>query len=203
MKTARTILGVFGLSMAVATVLAGDEIALFSSSIIEGNQSHSGPLGTDITVKKPIRITDIGAFESNPKGPFVIKVAIYDTSTKDFASGTQIYEVTRDNSRLEDQYRYLPIKPLVLKPGSYILVAQGFSNDQQNGNKWCGGEGPKVHGGDVVVVGSSYYADGRISFPTIPDKNQNAYHFANLKFTEFDSDNSEGGQTGPKLRKTQ
>lgn len=203
MKKIRIVLGVVSLFMTAVTGLAGDEIALFSSSLFEGNQSYSGPLGTDITVKKPIRITNIGAFESNPKGPFVIKVAIYDTSTKDLASGTQIYEVTRDNSRLEDQFRYLSIKPLVLRPGSYILVAQGFSNDQQNGNKWCGGEGPKVHGEDLVVVGSSYYADGRISFPTIPDKNQNAYHFANLKFTELDSDNSEESQAGPKLRKTQ
>jgi hypothetical protein len=170
------------LQLSVDHLSAGEVKTLFTSSLHEGNQGYTGPLGRIIDVKVPISITEVGAFESNSTGPFVIKVAIYDNTTKNLAAGSEIYEVNRTNSERQKKYRFTKISKITLQPGSYVLVAQGYNNDQQNGNTGHGGAGPGVHGGDCITVQASLYGEGALSYPTRADGN--LYHAANIKFSE-------------------
>ena len=181
---------------------AEDELTLFSSSLYEGNQSHSGPLGVSLSIKEPILITEVGAFESNPRAPFLIRVAVYDNSTKQLVPGTKIYEITRENANREGDYRFTSVEQITLNPGSYMLVAQGYTNDQQNGNQYCGGNGPSVDGGDLISIEASYWNHGAMSYPTRTDDKQNAYHAANIKFRGLSSSTGSGLKTSPGLRKT-
>ena len=158
------------------------EKTLFLSSLIEGNQGHPGCLGFDLNTNKSIEITEVGAFESNEVGPFSINVAIYDNRTKEFVAGTQVYEINRNNSKLEKKYRFKKITPIRLPIGSYRIVAQGYSIDQQNGNTYHGGIGPAINGDDSISVGSSFWNNGGISYPTTADRN--IYHAANIKYIE-------------------
>jgi hypothetical protein len=181
---------------------AEDEITLFSSSLYEGNQSHSGPLGVSLSIKEPILITEVGAFESNPEAPFLIRVAVYDNSTKQLVPGTKIYEITRENARREGDYRFTSVEQITLNPGSYMLVAQGYTNDQQNGNQHCGGNGPSVDGGDLIYIEASYWDIGAIGYPTRADGKQNAYHAANIKFRGSVPSTGSGIKTSPGMRTT-
>ena len=165
-----------------ASLFAGEVKTLFTSSLHEGNQSCTGSLGRIIDVKVPITITEVGAFESNTTGPFVIKVAIYDSTTKKLAAGTEIYEINRNNSERQKKFRFKEISEITLQPGSYVLVAQGYNNDQQNGNSGHGGSGPGIHGGDCITVQASLWGEGALSYPTNADGN--LYHAANIKFYE-------------------
>ena len=165
-----------------ASLFAGEAKTLFTSSLHEGNQSHTGPLGRIIDVKVPITITEVGAFESNTTGPYVIKVAIYDNSAKKLATGSEIYEVNRNNSERQKKYRFRKISEVTLQPGSYVLVAHGYNNDQQNGNTYIGGSGPGVHGGNCITAQASLWGEGALSYPTNADGN--LYHAANIKFYE-------------------
>jgi hypothetical protein len=169
--------------LSVEHLSAGEVKTLYTSSLHEGNQGHTGPLGRIIDVKVPITITEVGAFESNTTGPFVIKVAIYDNTTKKLAAGSEIYEVNRNNSERHKKYRFKKISKITLQPGSYVLVAQGYNNDQQNGNTGYGGAGPGVHGGDCITVQASLWGEGALSYPTNADGN--LYHAANIKFSEI------------------
>ena len=170
------------LQLSVGHLSAGEVKTLFTSSLHEGNQGHTGPLGRIIDVKVPISITEVGAFESNTTGPFVIKVAIYDSTTKKLAAGSEIYEVNRNNSERQKKYRFKKISQITLQPGSYVLVAQGYNNDQQNGNTCHGGAGPGVHGGNCITVQASLWGEGALSYPTRADGN--LYHAANIKFSD-------------------
>ena len=170
------------LQLSVDHLSAGEVKTLFTSSLHEGNQGHTGPLGRIIDVKVPISITEVGAFESNTTGPFVIKVAIYDSTTKKLAAGSEIYEVNRNNSERQKKYRFKKISEITLQPGSYVLVAQGYNNDQQNGNTGHGGAGPGVHGGNCITVQASLWGEGALSYPTRAD--DNLYHAANIKFSD-------------------
>ena len=170
-------------------LIADEELTLFSSSLHEGNQSYTGSLGRVLEIKEKIKVMEIGAFESNPNGPFSIKVAIYDNNTKDLVSGSKIFSINRENSKWRKQFRFIKIEPLSLSPGSYMLVAQGYNNDQQNGNTGLGGSGPGVNGGDCISVGASAFGAESISYPNSPDGN--VYHAANIVFvkeTESSSD---------------
>lgn len=178
-------------------VLADDEITLFSSSLYEGNQGYQGPLGRVIEVKLPIKVTEVGAFESNPEGPFVIKVGIYDNLTKELVAGSRVYEVNRKNSRLEKKFRFLTIEPVSLKPGSYMLVAQGYFYGQQNGNTGLGGPGTGVHGEDCISAEGSAFGGGDISYPTNPDGN--IYHAANIKFSRINNKEGNSDRSGSNL----
>ena len=157
-----------------------EELTLFSASLHEGNQGHTGALGRVIDVKEAIRVTEIGAFESNQTAPYKIKVAIYNNSTKELVPGSKIYEINRENSSREKKYRFMKVESFVLPPGSYMLVAQGYYYDQQNGNTCYGGAGPGVKGVDCIAVGSSAWDEGGMIYPSRPDGN--AYHAANIKF---------------------
>ena len=166
-----------------ASLFAGEVKTLFTSSLHEGNQGHTGPLGRIIDVKVPISITEVGAFESNTTGPFVIKVAIYDNTTKKLAVGSEVYEINRSNSERQKKFRFKRISEITLQPVSYVLVAKGYNNDQQNGNSGHGGAGPGVHGGDCITVQASLFGwEGALSYPTNADGN--LYHAANIKFYE-------------------
>ena len=170
--------------MYAAPLCADDETVLFTSSLHEGNQGYTGSLGRFIDVKAPIKITEVGAFESNPTGPFVIKIAIFDNDTKELVTGSRIYEINRNNSKLHDKYRFRKIEAITLKPGSYMLVAKGYNNDQQNGNTGHGGAGPGVNGGDRISVLASAFGGESLGYP--PTQDGNLYHAANIKFISGD-----------------
>jgi hypothetical protein len=190
---------VFCLFIGVTDIRAEDK-PLFSAVVPSGNQGHRGPLGRVFYVIKPIKIFAVGAFESNEKAPFSIKIAIYDNKTKNLVAGTDIFTVDRSNSKLEDKYRFLDTDEITLGKGSYMLVAQGYDQNQKNGNSGPTNPGPIINGGGSVAVGLSYWGDGDMSYPTKWDGNQ--YHAGNIKFKEMDQDTNGSWGLNPHFRKT-
>lgn len=136
-------------------------------------------LGRQFTVLKPIIVFNFGAYDSNQNGLIgEIPVSLYkmpDSPGQGVAKPTLLAQakLTTKNSELVTggAYRYLkePIKPVLLQPGSYMIVgsnygapnAENFTNDyyrlpHQNRRY----PAPTTNsGGDLVTYGESYYGD--------------------------------------------
>src|SRR5439155_9359883 len=77
-------------------------------------------LGYAFTVSSPIRVTDLGLYDINSDLQDQHAVAIW-TST-----GTQLVQTTipaGTSAKLIDGFRYVPIAPFILAPGTYTIGA--------------------------------------------------------------------------------
>lgn len=178
--------GLISILLAIILSSCGANItdeALFSASILEGNHVHFGPLGVAIQVEKPIQITSVGAFEGNSEEEINVKVAIFDNSNKQLVPSSEIYEINKQNSTVEKNYRFRKIKPISISPGSYMLVAQGYNGKQKFGNSGISGKGPAANKNELVSIGSCFFGNGGISCPDTKD--YHIYHAGNIKFRPF------------------
>lgn len=110
------------IALSFATALTGCATSGFSVSsdtaIIVGHTT----LGYAFTVRSPIRVTDLGLYDHYSVDGFNDQhaVAIW-TST-----GTQLVQTTipaGTSAKLIDNFRYVPIAPFILAPGTYTIGA--------------------------------------------------------------------------------
>ena len=160
-------------AVGMATVNAdGASAATFSHGIlggsIAGNQAWTGSLGSDFTVNAPISVTSLGVFDDNADGlSGSLSVAIFDLTdtTTALASAT----LSGSGDPLTGQFRFASIAPLTLGPGTYSLVAWGFSATDQNGNENIGNIPLETDtgGGRISFVDSRFgTAIPSVSFPS-------------------------------------
>ena len=149
----------------------------YSSATAVGNQTWTGPLGMDFDVLSQIRITALGAFDSDQDGIAVpigvkgggIAVSIYDRTSTASPLLTVLISGTGDFGVGGDVFMNL-VSPLILDPGQYSVVAVGFDALNQNGNSYGPSNYPALDngGGLIQFVGVSRY-DIAGGYPTIID----------------------------------
>jgi hypothetical protein len=137
-----------------------------------GNQIFTGALGMDFDVLSGIEITRLGAFDSGQDG-FVnnINVGIFDRNTGTLVAGA-FGILNTGNTVAVGQSRFIDIPNVVLAPGNYSIVAQGFGAADLNGNAGLGGPPPTVDtgGGLIAFVGSGRFtAAPALVYPTVVD----------------------------------
>ena len=157
------------LILATPSVL-GEFIALDSTRGV-GNQGWNGALGMDFDVIEPIRVTELGAFDSGQNGLSKdIEVGVFDRDTETLVAGLDA-TITSSNS-LDGQSRYADIADVLLPIGSYAIVAQGYGSSEKNGNAGSGGTGPTIDegGGRIEFVGQARYSRTKsLVYPTTSD----------------------------------
>ena len=165
MKTTniRALLGISLLAL-TPSFAAAETWAYSTSPAITGTlQAWPGNLGLDFNVNgDPIVVKAFGAFNAVGTGTFSgdIQVGIFDLLGN--LQGTAVTFVAGTN------YSFVPgskdvfqsVLPFVLGPGSYSVVAVGFSAADKNGNTGVGSTPPSVTdngGGLISFVGSGRY----------------------------------------------
>ena len=138
-----------------------------------GNQNYSGSLGMDFDVLEPIRVTDLGVFDSAANG--LSRTIVAQLWRRNGNSGVllkrQVF-TAGDPGILEGGSRFKELADaLVLEPGNYTMVAYGYGAGEPNGNYGVGvidGMDIDPGGGLLQFVGGSRYGAAG-SFPGSPD----------------------------------
>lgn len=176
MKKLAQICSIFMLIAALALVAYGGPIvtAYSDGAGATGNQSFSGALGMDFQVVAPggIDVFSVGAFDSGQNGfTNQISISFYDLSHT--ASPVFAYTIPAGSGGTlagGDRFYTLPTS-LYLAPGSYSIVAQGFSASDPNGNRlFSGFAAPTLNtgGGLISFLSTSRYGWGS-GFPATTD----------------------------------
>jgi uncharacterized protein (TIGR03382 family) len=125
-------------------------------------QGWTGGLGMDFNVNQSIYVTSLGAFNPSGNGLFHnnVRVGIFDLagtlqgSSVTFASNT-LYSLVLGSYDV-----YQGITPVLLNPGSYSVVALGYSSADPNGNLGNGSSPPSLMndgGGIISFTGGSRF----------------------------------------------
>ena len=165
------------LSLSSLTTMSAQTVA-YNAVKQAGNQGWTGNLGLDFNVNSPIRITALGAFNSNSSSGFAgtIQVAIFNRTTMTQVPGASASLTgTTDPVTAGDRFHTLAT-PIVLLAGEYSIVAVGFSGSDLNGNTTI--TAPSItpstehpgSGGLISFVGTGRYdGNGTLDFPaTVP-----------------------------------
>jgi hypothetical protein len=168
-------IGIFGTLIATTIGIsfpANAQTIALTSVRGTGNQIFTGALGMDFDVLSGIEITRLGAFDSGQDG-FVnnINVGIFDRNTGTLVAGLSAV-LNTGNTVAVGQSRFFDLPNVVLAPGNYSIVAQGFGAADLNGNAGLGGPPPTVDtgGGLIAFVGSGRFtAAPALVYPTVVD----------------------------------
>ena len=158
-----------------------------------GNQDYGGTLGMDFVVNESVLVTELGCFDSGGNGlGSNITVQLYARNTNgtqtnfgDDTPGallaTTTFFTTSPGTLLEGN-RFKPLAvPVTLAPGSYTIVAYGYSASELNGNSSTGWE-TNSGGGRISYVGTARYGNAGV-FPTNIDGGPaNRYAAGTFKF---------------------
>jgi hypothetical protein len=97
-----------------------------------GNATYDGHLGLDFEVVRPIRITELGVFDSDRDGvQGKLTASVWSRNGDNGGSQLALVEFTpMESGRLEkgtgSRFKPLP-EPLVLQPGNYTIIGSRFS----------------------------------------------------------------------------
>jgi hypothetical protein len=142
----------------------------YSDPANSGTQAYTGNLGLDFTVSSSITITQMGVFNAAGDGIITgtIDVAIFNTNTGFMVLGTMaVFQGAYATGGLGyDVFQH--ITPVTLGPGSYAVVAVGFSGTDLNGNINFNTSGPLLDnlGGKLTFTGASYDGNPTLDNPT-------------------------------------
>jgi hypothetical protein len=150
-----------------------------------GDLNAVGTIGMDFDVARPIRITDLGVFDSGQNG--ITGTLAASIWSRTGSAGTLLADRTfiGQSGTIEPGTgsRFLPLdEPLVLNPGSYTIVASGFIG----ADRYSTVDSPESTVGAantgnaaIAFVGTSRYALDPINFVT------SLYRPLNLPFHTF------------------
>lgn len=127
-----------------------------------GNQGWGGTLGLDFNVLAPIRITALGAFDSNSDGiAGLLRTAIF-RSDGSLATPVAAFQNTPNLTGRSYLFQSLAA-PVILNPGSYQLASWGYGGMDPNYNTYGANPGPvsfNTLDGRLAAVGSRYGMPG-------------------------------------------
>jgi hypothetical protein len=109
------------IAVLLAAALTGCGTSGFNVSGGSWMKARDSTLGYAFTVSSPIRVTDLGLYDLGNDGLVNPHAVAIWTST-----GTQLVQTTipaGTPGKLIDGYRYLPITPFILAPGTYTIGA--------------------------------------------------------------------------------
>jgi hypothetical protein len=139
----------------------------YSNPAGAGNQGFSGNLALNFDVNSPITVTALGVFNADGSG-FIsgtIDVAIFDSGGTEVV-GPVAFQGNYTPGPGSDVFQ--SITSVNLGPGSYKVVAVGFSETDLNGNANLGSPGPTLNtgGGALTFTGASYDSNTVLDSPT-------------------------------------
>lgn len=154
---------------------------------VKGTQDNfAGALGMDFVVTKPIRVTELGAFDSDGDG-FKRRITVtlwsrHDAGTPsipndDFGArvlAQKIFTPDFDDKLVgTDRFEAL-VEPIILQRGAYTIAASGYGVGEPNGNSGNVNNdrfSPTVNSGlgAIKIVGLSRWGNDPAAFPTTPD----------------------------------
>jgi hypothetical protein len=198
---------VLALVALTATPSFSSTIAYTQSEQIFGNQEWFGSLGMDFQVLSPIVVTEIGVFSNNAFGQVSVASPGTDLNAAIFAlpsgysdtsgtiiSATEVSFETGTNYAVFENWLFQNIAPVVLLPGYYTIVAQGYGLADPNGNN---GNPPyptlsseNTGGGLIAFGGSARYEIANLTslpnpvdFPSTLDTGpSNRYYAGDLQY---------------------
>ena len=153
---------------------------------ITGNQDWFGALGMDFQVLQSIVVTQIGVFSKNAYGQEFaspgtnLNATIFSTTGFSATNGTIVagtevsfQAATETTYSVTQNWIFQSITPVVLLPGYYTIVAQGYNASDRNGNVSGGlpASTENGSGGSVLFGGGSRYES------LFPDSLPNPVHF--------------------------
>ena len=150
---------------------ADGEIVAYQSPAVLGNAVTGGNLGLDFQVIRPIRVTEVGVFDSGQDGiAGTVGVSVWSRTTGEQLAGKTI--IGDEGSIAPDTgMRFVPLdEPLLLPPGDYTVLATGFfGGDPFLHSQRAGGQLSDLDDGDGAiqfegtgrynVVGPSFIGD--------------------------------------------
>ncbi|SLN66439.1 VPLPA-CTERM sorting domain-containing protein [Roseisalinus antarcticus] len=167
----KTTLAVAAISVGLASAASAvtfDALSV-SGGAVAGNQVFGGSLGVDFSVNSTITVSALGAFDDDADGiSGAINVWLVDLGTQ---SALAQKTISGSGDPLSGQFRYASLlSPLILGPGSYSIIASGFSGADQNGNANTGSGFPILTstGGGLISFLDSRYGNDPNPLSTFP-----------------------------------
>lgn len=130
-----------------------------------GTHTFAGNLGMDFQVDRPIRVTELGVFDSGQDGiKGAVGVSLWIRSQNNVTTQLAMLDFSAGEGRLVPGTgsRFLPLEtPLILQPGTYTINATGFVGQDRYGQAQ---DAAPVNGttdganGAVRFVGSARFA---------------------------------------------
>jgi hypothetical protein len=154
-----------------------------------GNQAYSG-VGVRFDVNSAVSVTALGIFDSSQDGIAALPTdplsAYLLTST-----GGVVANITFDSlsqGTLEADYRFKPITPVTLLPGTYVLAGYGWNaTDLEHNCNISGACDTFNDGGGLLTYLGSPFGGGSDPAGTLPTTeccgNLNFFSAANMQFT--------------------
>jgi hypothetical protein len=182
MKKPVRICSVLIIVAACTMIMQGGPVVAYSNQPVVGNQAFGGTLGMDFTVNNSagINVYSIGAFDSNQNGfTNPITISFYNLSNTASPVFSSSIGPGAGGTLVGGDRFYNLFTPLYLAPGTYSIVAQGFSASDPNENTLLT---PTVNtgGGLISFVGTSRW--GLSGFPTTPDHQAAQYGAGTFTF---------------------
>ena len=155
-------------------MMQANPIVAYSDPTGVGNQAFPGLLGMDFTVNAPagINVYSVGAFDSGQNG-FAknLVISFYSLANTSTPILTTSLPTGTGGTVIGGDRFYSLATPLFLAPGSYSIVAQGFSDSDLNGNSnpsGMGGSYSTLDGGSGLIsfIGNSRWGLGT-GFPRV------------------------------------
>lgn len=149
-----------------------------------GNQAFTGPLGMDFDVNSPIRVTELGVFDSAQDGLVnTITAYIYDRTTQTSIVSLPFTAASPGTLVAGSRMKALPA-PIVLPAGFQgSIVAENFGASDQNGNSSTPAWTTDSGGGLVSFVGSARWGPTPGLYPPNADGGPaNRYATGTLEF---------------------
>ncbi len=149
-----------------------------------GNQPYNERLGMEFTVNSPIMVTELGAFDSNQDGLLSpIEVGIIRTDGVTMAGPITM---SGSSDGLSGNHRMRTISPVILQPGSYVIVAVGYSNVEMNGNVTQGDLPVTLNsGGGQITPNNASYGGAGFGLPTTFYANADVFHAGTFRFSSL------------------
>jgi hypothetical protein len=148
-----------------------------------GNQGFTGSLGLDFNVNAPISVLSLGVFDAGQDGIVgTLYAQIFERSTPSAVAGAGPLSFTDSSDPLTNGSRFQDLSsPVTLGPGSYSIVAWGFSNSDLNGNLNVSAITLSTEndgGGLISFVGTGRYGETPGVYPTTepPGLPSNVFH---------------------------
>lgn len=180
----------FGVAVLALVVLAATPgfsgtIAYDQAVQITGNQVWFGSLGMDFEVNSAIVVTDIGVFSNNAFGHLLsspttdLNAAIFALGAGGFSAtsgtintATAVSFAVGPSYTVVNNWLFQSIAPVVLLPGFYTIVAQGYNSaSNPNGNLGVGPLPPSFEntGGALITFGGTSRYQNLATGITVPN----------------------------------
>jgi hypothetical protein len=183
MRHCKVVLGLILAGLVVPGVARAQVIAinLTTPPTVVGHQDSGGiTLGKDFTVINAITVTELGVFDSGQDGfTRTHTAAIYSrTGNTGVLLTSMVFtpgspgSLSSPSADTNSIYRFKTITSLILAPGNYTIVADGFTGGDPNGNNFkdFGDPTPNFNtGGGTISFGSARFGNAPGVFPATPD----------------------------------